>query len=59
MIRKKCFTVTAEKETKQREASNIRNTPHSVKFSVSSNARMYLKWQKEFTELELSLSHFL
>jgi hypothetical protein len=32
-----------EKATKHSVIKSIRNTPHSVKFIVSSKARMYLK----------------
>jgi hypothetical protein len=41
------LTVTTEKETKQSEPSSVRNRPHSVKFSVSSRARMNLECKED------------
>jgi hypothetical protein len=39
--------MTAEKDMIHRVASSIRNRPHSVKFSVSSRARMNLECKQD------------
>jgi hypothetical protein len=47
---KELLTVTTEKETKQSVASRVRNRPHSVKFRVSSRARMNLECKEDSSQ---------